>query len=81
VGQLLDEWLAAKRAKQETTRALHRSYIETYLRPHLGDVPLDRLTAADVSRMFAWVDERNETIITTASKWCDHEAAAYRVVG
>jgi integrase len=62
VGELLDEWLDAKRAKAETTRALHRSYVDCYYRPHLGEIPLDRLTAGDVSRMFAWVEERNEVI-------------------
>jgi integrase len=51
VGEFLDGWVAGRRRIRETTRAAHRGCINTYLRPHLGDVPLDALSKTHIDDM------------------------------
>jgi integrase len=55
VGTYLDEWVAGRRKIRETTRAAHRGVIATYLRPHLGDIPLDALRKAHIDQMVSWI--------------------------
>jgi integrase len=55
VGAYLDEWVAGRRKIRETTRAAHRGCINVYLRPHLGDIPLDALRKAHIDRMVNWI--------------------------
>lgn len=48
VGQLLSDWLAAKRSEglRENTVAMYRNVIDGWLRPHIGGLALDQLTPA-----------------------------------
>jgi integrase len=52
VGQWLNEWLAGKTALSASTRRMYASQVRTYLIPHLGRIPLDRLRVAHVTAMF-----------------------------
>src|SRR5215216_2674073 len=43
---------------------------------------LNRIPAQpDMARPYWTVENKISAVISTVSKWCDHEAAAYRVVG
>jgi len=63
VGEYLDQWLAGRKALRESTRRSYANHIHLYLKPHLGDIRLDRLRVADVDRMFEAIDELNELIV------------------
>lgn len=58
VGEWLDRWLAGRRKIRDTTRQGHAGYIRSYLRPHLGDVPLDELTADHIDAMLGAIEAR-----------------------
>jgi integrase len=59
VGQWLESWFAAKRALRATTARNYRGHITTYLEPHLGDVPLERLRASHISSMYRAIEAGN----------------------
>jgi len=59
VGDWLDRWVLASHGRRESTKEIDRGYIKMYLRPHLGDVPLDRLRADHIDELFAWFERRN----------------------
>jgi integrase len=50
-GEWLDRWLAGRRKIEDTTRQGHAGCIARDLRPHLGDVPLEDLSADHVDAM------------------------------
>jgi integrase len=52
-GEYLDRWVTGRRRIRETTRAGHVGVIESYLKPHLGDIPLDVLSADHIDGMVA----------------------------
>ena len=56
-GEFLDRWLRGRRKIRETTRQGHAGCIERYLRPHLGDVPLDELSADHIDAMLSWIED------------------------
>jgi integrase len=58
VGEWLDRWLDGRRRIEETTRQGHAGYIRRDLRPHLGDVPLEDLTADHIDAMLTAVLDR-----------------------
>ena len=62
VGQWLDEWLAGRRKIRKSTRRSYEAHIRLYLRPHLGDVPIDRLRVVHIAAMFDAIDAENEYI-------------------
>jgi integrase len=57
-GEWLDRWLDGRRRIEETTRAGHAGCIRRDLRPHLGDVPLDELTADHIDAMLREIEAR-----------------------
>jgi integrase len=59
VGQWLDEWIAGKRRLRPNTARSYRGYIDLYLKPHLGHLPLDRLRVGHVAAMFAAIEAGN----------------------
>jgi integrase len=62
LGDWLDIWLAGKKKISDTTRARYASDIRLYLKPHLGDIPVEELRVADISEMFDAIAEFNEVI-------------------
>lgn len=57
----LDEWLAGKLGLRHGTIVNYTLRLR-YWRTHLGDVPLNRLTAQHVQAVVAWMRERNEVV-------------------
>jgi integrase len=57
VGDWLDEWLAKviKPAKRLRTYETYRSVIERYLKPNLGEIPLQQLKAIDLEQYYVRV--------------------------
>jgi integrase len=65
VGEWLDQWLELRTHDERTspgTLALRRHHIESYWRPHLGAVRLDRLTDTHIARVRTWMKQRNEVV-------------------
>ncbi len=62
LGEWLDRWLKTKCRQKETSRLNWRHQVDAYLRPHLGDVPVDELEVADVADMLDRIETRNEVI-------------------
>jgi integrase len=55
-GEWLDTWLAAKqRSRRASTVHGYRSHVALYLKPILGDMPLERLNASHVEAVLAAV--------------------------
>ena len=59
VEQWLESWLEAKRALRVTTARNYRGHITTYLVPHLGQLPLERLRAHHISAMYQAIEAGN----------------------
>jgi hypothetical protein len=53
VGQLADEWLAAKADLRASTRALDDSVVETHVRPKWGTTPVAAIEHGDVQDWLA----------------------------
>jgi hypothetical protein len=60
-GEWLDEWFAGKRDLRGTTHRYYHSNIRLYLKPRLGDIPLDRLRVTHLDALFSWIEETNHT--------------------
>jgi hypothetical protein len=60
-GEWLDEWFAGKNDLRRTTRRYYASNIRVYLKPRLGDIPLDRPRVAHLTAMFEWIEATNHT--------------------
>jgi Phage integrase, N-terminal SAM-like domain len=60
-GEWLDEWFAGKHDLRRTTRRYYASNIRVYLKPRLGDIPLDRLRITHLTAMFEWIEATNHT--------------------
>lgn len=60
VAQLLDDWFAAKRHDvSPNTARLYEIAIERHLKPALGSIPVQKLTAADIQRTYTrWRDAK-----------------------
>lgn len=58
VGKLLTEWLANldRLGKAPSTMETYRTHVEKHIRPALGSIRLDRLTAHDVDRYLSALD-------------------------
>ena len=59
VEEWLESWLEAKRSLRVTTARNYRGHITTYLVPHLGSLPLERLRAHHISAMYQAIEASN----------------------
>jgi integrase len=59
-GYLLEEWLPSRDNADlsATTRDTDRTVVEAWIVPHIGDVPLQRLSARDLDRLYRTLRER-----------------------
>lgn len=62
VAEWLNQWYAGKRALRESTARSYRQHLDLYLIPHLGEIPLDRLTAEHIAVLFDTIEEWNAEI-------------------
>jgi integrase len=63
-GDYLDTWIETRRHKlAPTTVRSYEDHIRLYLKPHLGHIRLDQLTAGHFEAMFAAITDREEQII------------------
>ncbi|MFJ4987930.1 tyrosine recombinase XerC [Streptomyces sp. NPDC088732] len=77
VGDLLDEWLEAKRkSRAVTTVNNYASRVEYHLRPALGHHRLDRLNVGHCQTYFDSVDDSNEAIAAENAARREQEARA-----
>ena len=60
VGEWLDEWLAGKRKARNTIRSYY-GHIRLHLKPHLGDIPLDRLRRIHIQTAYDQILAANAT--------------------
>jgi integrase len=64
VGEWLDLWLANKKKakKRDSTLDSYEGHVRNFLRPALGDIPLDRLQPEHIHDMLDLIEERNVEI-------------------
>ncbi len=62
VGEWLDIWLAECGHLEPSTYGDHATIVRIYLKPHLGDVMLDKLDGRHIRAMFEWISERNDVV-------------------
>jgi integrase len=62
VAEWLDVWLAGCGHLQPSTYGDHVTIVRLYLKPHLGDVMLDRLDDRHLGDMFGWINARNDEV-------------------
>lgn len=51
-GEYITRWLSSRRSLRPATVKTYRNHIDVHLIPHLGDIPLEKLTVDDVERMY-----------------------------
>jgi integrase len=51
-GLYLLDWLVSRRSLRPSTRLAYQIHLQRYLLPHLGAVPLERLTQMQIERMY-----------------------------
>ena len=56
-GNWMEHWYEtqSRPAARPGTRRIYEGYLRLYIRPGLGHIPLNRLTAKDMQRFFAWL--------------------------
>lgn len=56
-GDWLDLWYEnySKPAVRPSTQRIYEGYIRLYIRPRLGRIPLNKLTANDLQQLFTWM--------------------------
>jgi integrase len=63
VGEWLDVWLAECAGHlQPGTYNDHSATVRAYLKPHLGDLTLDKLDGRAIRAMFDWIAARNDVV-------------------
>ncbi|MFJ4686234.1 tyrosine-type recombinase/integrase [Streptomyces sp. NPDC088789] len=62
VGDWLDEWLGGKKSLRVGGYKRYEVDVRVHLKPHLGDIRLDKLAVRDLNRMFDAFNERNMEI-------------------
>ncbi|GAB3494011.1 site-specific integrase [Amycolatopsis cihanbeyliensis] len=63
VGEWLDQWMADENDEhRKATEASYESHVRLYLKPHLGEIRLDRLQVGHVVKMFQAIEDQNEAI-------------------
>lgn len=63
VAELLDDWLAGKRSAKASTLRGYQQHATHYLKPFLGEIPVDRLRAEHISGMFDTIEAWNTEIV------------------
>ena len=58
-GRWIAHWLAAKQGLRPSSVRSYRGYVRLYLVPHLGRIPLQSLTPADVQGMFTAIQRQH----------------------
>ena len=61
-GAWLEQWMSGKRALRNSASRSYRQHIDNYLRPLIGDVPLDRLSPEHIGDMFDTIEGWNTEI-------------------
>jgi hypothetical protein len=62
-GEWLDAWLVTKRrTKRESTCRGYEMHVRTWLKPQLGDWPLDRLNAGHIEELFTTIGRINSEV-------------------
>ena len=78
-GDWLDLWYEnySKPAVRPSTQRIYEGYIRLYIRPRLGRIPLNKLTANDLQQLFTWMktDGGAESGLRTA-RWSTATACA-----
>lgn len=59
VGQWLTQWLTGRTDLALSSRRVYTGYVEQYLIPHLGSIPLDALRVHHLTRMFTAIAEQS----------------------
>ncbi|MER7049528.1 tyrosine-type recombinase/integrase [Streptomyces jumonjinensis] len=59
VAEWLDEWLGGKKSLRVGGYKRYEVDIRVHLKPHLGEIRLDKLTVQHLNRMFDAINERN----------------------
>ena len=56
-GDWMEHWYErhSRPAARPSTRRIYEGYLRLYIRPGLGHIPLNKLTAKDMQRFFAWL--------------------------
>lgn len=62
LAEYLEQWLAGRKGLREGTRRSYRGYIDLYLTPHPGHIPLERLRVSDVDSLFEAIEEFNSLV-------------------
>ncbi|WP_031166061.1 tyrosine-type recombinase/integrase [Streptosporangium roseum] len=62
VAELLEDWLASKRGKKESSKRSWRQHLDHYLLPQLGEIPRSGLRASHVDAVFDTIEEWNAEI-------------------
>lgn len=68
LAEWLETWHAGKRRLRDTSAKAYRGHIDVWLRPHLGSIRLDRLTAAHIAGLFATITAWNAEIEAAAAE-------------
>jgi integrase len=58
-GEWLDLWLASRRRLRPSTRRSYEMHVRVWLKPHLGEIPLERLNAGHISRLLDTIGALN----------------------
>jgi len=67
-GEWLEMWFAGKRAKRESVKRSYRQHMDNWLIPHLGEVPLDRLTSEHIAAMLDQIEVWNAEITAASAE-------------
>ncbi|WP_030886605.1 tyrosine-type recombinase/integrase [Streptomyces sp. NRRL F-5053] len=59
VAEWLDTWLAGKKRLRKGGQSRYETDIRVHLKPHLGEVRLDKLSVPHLDRMFDAINEKN----------------------
>lgn len=59
VAEWLDGWLAGKRKIRRSTLRCYEAHVRLYFKPHLGQIPLDKLRVTHLRAMFDAIDAAN----------------------
>jgi integrase len=75
-GEWLDEWLAGKRGVARNTYRSYEGHIRLHLKPHLGQIPLDKLRRAHIRAAYDQTLADNATRQRTVSAASIHRIHA-----
>jgi integrase len=67
LSEYLPTWLTGRRRIDANTRRTYESHIRVHLIPHLGHIPIDKLTIGHIQIMFTAIEARNREILSAKS--------------